>query len=510
MTEPVDPYALLSALLAPMRGRSPEACSAYRVAATRDDPLAFALLYLRHHLKGKGDDAVVTLSEVHLAWAESAKAWLEPPAEPYAFRRAEVAPRETGKSTWWFLILPLWAAAHGHARFCAAFADTSSQAETHLASFKAELDNNALLRADFPDLVAPKTRGRGTVEADRVSLYHARSGFVFAAAGMDSSNLGMKVGSQRPDLIVLDDIEPHEARYSEPLARKRLDTLTSAILPLNIYARVVAVGTVTMQGSIMHQLVEAAKPNGKPEAWVRDERFEARHFPAIAANDDGTRRSIWPAKWSLEFLESIEHTRSYLKNYANDPLGADGPYWSPDDFTRGTLPGTTRRLLSIDPAVTTKASSDFTGLAVVSWRPPEQGSKAPGRCLVEHAAEVKLSPDALREHVLALIERFDVGLVLIETNQGGELWRRILWGLPVKVKPVHQSVKKEVRAASVLNHYQRGRVVHVDGLTRLEAQLVSFPNAPHDDMVDAVGSGVAYFLDRVKRQGAGVEVAAYA
>lgn len=510
MTDPVDPYALLAALLAPMRGRSPEAASAYRIAATRDDPLAFALLYLRHHLKGREDGARITLSEVHLAWVEAAKAWTEPAVEPYAYRRAEVAPRETGKSTWWFLILPLWAAAHGHATFAAAFADTGTQAETHLASFKSELDNNALLRADFPDLVAPKTRGRGTVEADRVSLYHARSGFVFAAAGMDSSNLGLKVGARRPDLIVLDDMEPHEARYSPALAAKRLDTLTSAILPLNIYARVIAVGTVTMQGSIMHQLVEAAKPNGKPEAWVTDERFTARHFPAIAVNDDGTRRSVWPAKWPLEFLESIEHTRSYLKNYANDPLGADGPYWSPADFTRGELPGTTRRLLSIDPAVTTKASSDFTGLAVIAWQPPAPGAKGLGRCIVEHAAEVKLGPDALRAHVLKLIEEHDVGLVLVETNQGGELWPRILWGLPVKVKPLHQSIKKEVRAASVLAHYQRGRVIHAPGLTRLEGQLVSFPNAPHDDMVDAVGSGVAYFLDRPKRTKVAAEVGAYA
>jgi phage terminase large subunit-like protein len=33
-------------------------------------------------------------------------------------------------------------------------------------------------------------------------------------------------------------------------------------------------------------------------------------------------------------------------------------------------------------------------------------------------------------------------------------------------------------------------------LTELEGQQVAFPNAPHDDMVDAVGSGVAYFLNR--------------
>lgn len=490
--------------------RGPEYGAEYRRRVTRDDPLAFALIYMRHHLRGKAEGSPVTLSEVHLAWVEAARQWLKPSVEPYAQRRAEVAPRETGKSTWWFLILPAWAAAHGHATFAAAFADTGTQAETHLASFKSELDNNLLLREDFPDLCAPKTRGRGTVEADRVSLYHARSGFVFAAAGMDSSNLGLKVGARRPDLIILDDIEPHEARYSAALAAKRLDTLRSAILPLNIYARVIFVGTVTMQGSIVHQLVEAARRPETAAEWVREEKVAARHFPAIMANADGSRRSAWPEKWSLAFLESIEHTRTYAKNYANDPLGADGDYWSADDFVRDELPGITRRVLSVDPAVTTKASSDFTGLAVVGWQPPRAGSKGPGRCRVEAALEVKLGPDALRDKVLELIERHDVGLVLVETNQGGELWPRILWGLPVRVKPVHQSVKKEVRAAAVLVHYQRGRVLHAPGLTRLEGQMVAFPNAPHDDMVDAVGSGVAYFLERKRRTGGvAIEQGAY-
>ena len=459
---------------------------------TRDDPLAFAFVYLSHHLKGKEPGAKVTLSEVHLEWVEQAKAWMHPSAEPYADRHAEVAPRETGKSTWWFLLLPMWAAAHAHVSFAAAFANTPEQAETHLASFKSELERNALLRLDYPELCAPKTRGRGTTEADRVSLYHAKSGFVFAASGMDNANLGLKVGTLRPDLIILDDIEPHEAKYSEKLAAKRLDTLRSAILPMNIYAHVVAVGTVTMVDSIIHQLVEAARPGGKPKEWVLEERFVAHHYPAIAINDDGTRRSIWPAKWSLAFLESIEHTRAYAKNYANDPLGADGDYWTLADFERDEVLGITRRVLSVDPNVTQKESSDFTGLAVVGWAP------SVNKCLVEYAHEVKLDPAALRLLVLELIAELDVGLVLVETNQGGDLWLKILWGLPVKVKPLTQSVKKEVRAASVLTHYQRHRVKHVAGLTRLEGQMVAFPNAPHDDMVDAVGTAVSYFLDKPK------------
>jgi len=472
---------------------------------TELDPLAFALIYLPHHLKGEATGDAITLADVHLAWIERAKGWVPKITEPYTSRHVEVGPREVGKSTWWFLILPMWAAAHGHVKFAAAFANTPTQAETHLASFKAELDGNELLRADFPDLCAPKTRGRGQVEADRVSLYHARNGFVFAAAGADSANLGMKVGNLRPDLIILDDIEPHEGNYSAAQARKRLDTLTSAILPLNIFARVVMVGTVTMAGSIIHNAVKVAhgyapKP-GDLEEWVVDERFQPHHYHAIQQNDDGTRRSLWPAKWSLAFLESIEHTRTFAKNYANDPIAADGDYWTADDFRRDPVPGITRRVLSIDPNVTQKASSDYTGLAVVGWAP------STNRCLVMHASQVKLDPASLRLHVLALIAEHNVGLVLVETNQGGDLWLRILHGLPVKVKVVHQHEPKEVRAARCLNRYQQGQVSHVPGLAALEGQMVAFPRAPHDDMVDAVGTVVGYFLERKKGGPAG-EVAA--
>lgn len=492
-------------------GATDDVLTEYRQRATRRDPVLFALVYLRKHLTEKGRTEP-GLARIHLDWAETALRWADEQTEPMADRRAEVAPRETGKSTWWFLVLPLWAAAHGHVGFAAAFADTDTQAQTHLATFKSELDNNALIRNDYPDLVQPKTRGRGQVEADRVSLYHARSGFVFAAAGMDSSNLGMKVGAQRPDLIILDDIEPHEGRYSAELARKRLDTLVSAILPLNIYAHVIMAGTVTMQDSIIHQVVKRARGDHvEGNDWVDEQRIVARHTPAIVTDKRGRRRSVWPAKWPLEFLESIEHTATYAKNYANDPLGAEGDYWTLDDVNRarmlGRLDGITRVLVSIDPAVTTKKSSDYTGIAVIGWTPPPASSpRAPGRCTVLEVRQVRLGGDALRLDVIKTIQRHNAGLVYVETNQGGELWRTILWGLPVKVKTVHQTEPKEVRAARVLDHYQRGRVGHVTEpievngkhvtLADYEGQLVAFPRAPHDDMVDAAGSGLIYFLDR--------------
>lgn len=476
---------------------------AHRQAVMSVDPLLFAYYYLPQHLSGEETGGEITLSSVHLDWVELGKTWIHPPSlEPQAERDAFIAPRGMGKSTWWFLILPLWAAAFGHAKFVAAFADSSKQAEGHLSTFTEELTRNVLLRRDYLALCSPLLGRRGQPVADNDSQYVASSGFVFMAKGIDAGSLGMKVGDKRPDLMILDDIEPGESSYSTYQAEKRLSTLQDVVLPLNVFARVVIVGTVTMPGSIIHQIVRVTRGEdlSKEELvamrWITDENIVGHYYPAIVVKRNGKERSIWPEKWSLEFLLSIRGTRTYAKNYANDPMGFDGDYWNDEDFVHGELV-TIRALLSIDPAVTSKKSSDETGFAVVGLA--LGGMKA----FVKMAFGAKLSPKAIRRRALAIVTSDPtIGAILIEVNQGGDVWLAILHHMPVPVFVVHQHEPKEVRAASVLNLYQRGQVVHAKAMAggTAEAQMVSFPKAPHDDIVDAIDSGVAFFLLRPKKR----------
>lgn len=453
------------------------------------DPVAFAIIYLGAHLKDR--QGRMSFAEVHYEWAALALSWREPSAEPQTNRHAFIAPRETGKSTWWFLILPMWAAAYGHRTFAVAFADTTAQSQTHLGTFKRELETNPLLGADFPELVAPARKRSGHALADRAGMIHQRNGFVLAARGIDSATLGLKVEERRPDLLIFDDVEPDEASYSPDQAVKRLGTITDAAFPLNIYAAVAMVGTVTMPGSITHQVVKAAQ-GVEVADWISDEKIRCHHHLPIITDPDGTERSMWPEKWPMTWLASVRHTRSFMKNYLNDPMGREGAFWTAEDFTYGSLgERATRWLLTLDPAVTTKGSSDWTGWAIVACDPIGK------RVEVAAAGQVKLVGESLRRFVLErLVEWPRVKAVRVEVNQGGDLWKTVLHSLPVQLLVHHSTEAKETRFAWALDLYQTagGRVLHRERLRQAEEQMVAFPKAPHDDIADAVVAGVLYFL----------------
>jgi phage terminase large subunit-like protein len=467
-----------------------------RRISTRLDPVLFGLLYVPHHLRGPETGDSITFSEFHIELAEYARELVKPIGRVPAERRdAFIAPRGVGKSTWLFLIVPLWLAAHGHRQFIAAFANAATQAQDHLMTFKRELDNNSLLRQDFPDLCTAARRPKGAAVADSQSMYVSASNFVFAARGIDSANLGMKIGERRPSHIILDDIEGTEGNYTPTMKEHRLATLLSGILPLNVFASVTMAGTVAIPGAIIDDIAAKQRDEEHP-AWVEDENFTPRYYPAIVTNPDGTERSLWPQKWPLEWMQSQRHSRHFQSQYMNNPMAADSAFWRGEDFVyRDDMP-LTGQLLSIDPAVTSKEKSDYTALAVIGFSRPAMA------CVVRDAWQVRLPPgEPLRRRVLEILDEYPEILgIVVEVNQGGDLWKNtVLHDMPCPVQTVTQSRPKEERAGSLLAKYQRGRVFHAKRIPALEGQMIRFPLGTNDDLIDAVGTGVDVYLKTDKK-----------
>jgi phage terminase large subunit-like protein len=465
-----------------------------RIFATEDNPMLFALVYCRNLISD--DSGHVSFADLHLELCRYVQAWKKA-IEPRESRTAFVAPREAGKSSWVFKILPLWAAAHRHIRFVAAFSSSATQAQKHLSGFKRQLDTNVKIREDYPDLCKPAKRPSGGNVSDTQEMYHSTSGFTFTAAGLDSEILGLvDPNNVRPDLIILDDIEPDESNYSQYQMKKRRTTILDTVLPMNERAHVALIGTVTMPQSIVHQLVETVTTDKEVPQWIKDEKFNVRYLEPIVNEEDGERRSIWPFKWPLVYLEEIEHTRSYKKNFKNQPVSEDGDYWTEQDFQYGDVPHPTHVVLQIDPAVTSKQTSDYYGVAVVAF------DREARKCAVWYCRQFKVSPKVMRKKALEICELFpQIGRIRVEANQGHETWHSVFHDMPVKVILHSESIPKKVRASHTLNHYQRGRVFHTKKFPELEDQMLAFPHVLNDDMVDAVGAGTSYFLKPMKKAG---------
>jgi hypothetical protein len=501
-----------------------------RRAATVADPLLFAVVYLRHHLISE-ETGGITLADCHFEWFRLAREWTIKDTGLRGWRHTFASPRNSGKSTVWYTLVPIWAAAHGHVEFVATFANGSTQSEMHLQTFRTEAAQNARLREDYPDLCTAVRKPSGRTVADNEGQFQSKSGFVWIARGIDVASLGMKVGKRRPGVLVLDDIEKDEARYSPGEVEKRRGTLIDAILPLNERAKVVIVGTVTRPGSINHQLVKVARGDIERDTeewetvkWIEDERFIPHYHPPIITEADGSRRSCWPDKWPLEYLESIEHTRNYKKNFENNPRAGSGMYWSDEDIRYGVPPNVGAEYLFVDPPVTHGPKADKCGLSVLGYAPGhgrlptaeqkrllgdewdsrltreeamEQGVARLSRVCVMHAEEAALTGAPLFEKVVGLIAiRPAIRAVVVETNQGGELWNETFADLPPGVRLItfHSSVPKEIRIARSLDLYQRFRVTHARPFGVLEDAQTAYPKIEYDDLLDANSTGTLYLL----------------
>lgn len=126
-------------------------------------------------------------------------------------------------------------------------------------------------------------------------------------------------------------------------------------------------------------------------------------------------------------------------------------------------------VVAVDPAVTSGASSDETGVVVA-------GIDEDDHIYVLADRSLKGTPDQWARAVAQAYEDYGADEVIAESNQGGDMVKTTLRQansfLPVRL--VHASRGKVIRAEPVSQAYETNRVSHVGHFQRLEEQLESF------------------------------------
>jgi hypothetical protein len=464
----------------------------YRRAITATSPLLFALTYLDRRLRNE-DTGQLSFCPFHVDSYVGAKAWIR--REPQ--RDVRIAPRNTGKSILFFGALPLWALAHGHRRFFAAFSYTGDQAKTHLHDLLDILHGRAqaseLLLTDFPEL--RPVRGAG---GPRLTILEGgedgRRGV--AAYGLHESSHGLRMDEVRPDLLVGDDLEPGESKWSPKTKAKAISALTEGILPMNRRAVVQIVGTVTARGSMTHDAVRSARGE-LTSSWVQDARFNAHYYPAILNEGRPSESSLWPTQWPLEELLRDRYNpdgslnRAFALGMMNDPVRETvGAYW--DREFRYDRSGQVRRWVCwVDPAKSTHATSDHTAYVVAGLLTTQRPA-----VVVAAADAGHWSPMEMRTRILpALRARFEGLQVFVEQNAlGSEENTRDQYGLKRGDQAPWAKSSKELRIRAAADVYSEGLVVHAHPLTKLEPALTDYGSADRDDLPDGLAGALGVLL----------------
>lgn len=141
------------------------------------------------------------------------------------------------------------------------------------------------------------------------------------------------------------------------------------------------------------------------------------------------------------------------------------------------LPSLTRIIVAVDPATTSKSSSDETGIIVA-------GVDADGEGYILDDKTIRGRPEHWGGRVVSAYYEYMAGLVVAETNQGGDMVESTIKTIDdsVSYKSVHAAKGKYRRAEPISNYYSKGRVHHVGVFSELEEQMCSW--VPGDDSPD--------------------------
>lgn len=258
---------------------------------------------------------------------------------------------------------------------------------------------------------------------------------------------------------------------------------TNAVLPMlmdNPGSKLIAIGT----------------PKGKETKSGKEHRFYSLYKRAVA--EDPLYQLFQYSSYDNPFLsqndikELEEEIR--LMNpamvrqeiYAEFVEGAAGELWDEVIIERQRIriaPELMRITVNIDPAISSTAESDETGITVT-------GKDASGNGYVLADESGKYSPEQWASIAVKLANDWKADCIVAEKNQGGDMVASTLRATKcqTRIKLVTATKGKFVRAEPIYALYEQGKIFHVGYHPKLEAQMCSFTselkNSP--DRVDSL------------------------
>jgi hypothetical protein len=384
-------------------------------------------------------------------------------------------------------------------KFLVYVSETATHSIDQLGTIKGEFENNDLLREVFGNLKGDRSTGLSWTE-DYIEL---TNGVVALARGRGGQIRGLNVDFQRPDTIIVDDVEDDESVSTEEQLRKAkvwfFKSLVPALPEMSGEGRIIALGTLLSPHALLMDLTKDLEwvsvvfgtldPEGEPVAPF----YLGKAGPEAIKVEYQRKRLIAAGRNMLTEFEMEYGSRIFQEEGTRK--------FNPDKIkvqvmTRVEFLGVAE---VIDPAISEDRKADYTSVAIVGMT--ERGQLH----VLDLYAEIGMSPRAQVDKF------FDMHFQWNPTHHGVETiaYQAALRFLLIEemarraqtkgsraffeiTKITHGRTRKETRIEGILSpRYASGYITHQKNFPEIIVQMRDWGVGGKKDCLDAISMAVA-------------------
>ncbi len=476
----------------------------------------FSKLYLAHHVK-------YPPSKAHQAINKQLLDMFHARGQKIAI----AAPREFGKTTMITQILITYAICFSRESFIVVISNTAGQAAKAIDNLRMDFTSVKRLMTDFSEIF----ESEGNVKPPRWTQTDiiTRNNIEVLALGYGQQIRGRKHGTNRPSLVILDDLEYGEKTLTFEAKEKMKAWLNKSVLKAGSKeTNFVFIGNVANSFSLLGEVLNKEgyaswtkiklkaleEPPVNVQIWEKNfhianlkDSYQGENGLAAAkkhyldnqaAMDEGAVL-LWPQRWSLFDLmhEQNEDPISFASERQNEPVDMSELSVNVEEFRYWTDRfANTEELLehlgkdvffvaACDPSMGKSAvKGDNSAIVILACL-------GKFRYIIE-ADIARRKPDKLMLDILAYCQRYQFSKFWIEANGFQELIvnqlkdKAMELGIRTEFVPITNMKDKIGRGQALLPMTKNGYLQYSRMHKVLSDEWLMWPNGKHDDGIDSL------------------------
>lgn len=462
--------------------------------------------------------------------------------DPFKENVSIVAPRASGKSS---VGVELNALHHlfcydrylyemGHAesgdltpRYVVIISKTQREAKARLNTIKRVLGHDGSYSSNFRKVFG--NWGEDTASVWQEDFIQLKNGSAVRAIGMRQPGRGMKAGTQRPTLSIVDDGEDEENTRTPEALEKNLRWLEQVVVPAMSrtgFSKVVVIGTPINTDCMVVKLFETPgwhsmwfknQPDQKRSMWWSEAENQWHYYKDVLWPDIEPAERLIDRK---EKLEAMGLLSSFYREYCCEIVGDEDQIFLPEyemyyegelrfDEAEQPYMRITKRssrgsqtlkelekpqefpvsvVMAVDPAASQNIRADKTAIAAIAI------DKFDNLYVLPYVHE-RLMPHQIIEKIVGQEKVYKPARLVVETSAAFGFVTDYLWKdhriRAMTDKPTQAKKGEGSRLEAMQPLMKQGRIWMMKDMSDLAEQFRMYPRGK-DDLIDALEKAIRY------------------